>query len=355
MLVFVLSVPFCGYLKHILMPMQNAKLVMKLLLISTLCGLFSGCIKLPSEPSWTKSRKIAGKEHLMHVEALAVDDQFAFVLVGANLADQQEGKTGVRKVSLADGSVTVFEKGDYFPAEGRDTVALDDKYFYWTSTGKILRQLKTGGAIEVIATDSVGMGIDLAMDKERLYWTNHGYYSKNMQTMAPIFSVSKNGGKTEIFSERQYVPNNLIVDDKFLYWVSANKILKKDKSAGDVQTVYEVEEKDNISGLRQDTDTLYFIAGTSKPTLYRLPKSGGEAQKLTDNIYSVTQFAVDESYVYYFIAQGFSSTDICKVPKTGGAVVKVDSGKYSQGSLVLGKTEIFFSDGFGLFSVAKEN
>jgi hypothetical protein len=335
--------------------MQNAMLVMKWLLISTLCGLFSGCIRLPPEPSWAKSRKIIGKEHLMHVEALAVDDQFAFVVVGANLADQQEGKTGVRKISLADGSVTVFEKGDYFPAEGRDTVALDDKYFYWTSTGKILRQLKTGGAIEVIATDSVGMGIDLAMDKERLYWTNHGYYSKNMQTLAPIFSVSKNGGKTEVFSERQYIPNNLIVDDKFLYWVSANKILKKDKRGGEIQAVYEVSEKDNISGLRQDADHLFFVAGTSKNTLYSVSKQGGEAQKLTDNIDSVTQFAVDETYVYYFIAYGFTSADICKVPKTGGAVVKVDSGKYAQGSLVVGKTEIFFSDGFGLFCVAKEN
>ncbi len=329
--------------------------MMKLLIFATLFSIFSGCKQAPPAPSWTKSRKIVGKEYLQHVEAFAVDGQFAFVVVGANLADQQEGKTGVRKVSLADGRVTVFEKGDYFPAEGRDAVAIDDKYFYWTSTGKLLRQLKAGGPIETIAADSVGIGIDLAMDKERLYWSNHGYEGPNMQTVAPIFSVSKNGGKTESFIERQYLPNNLIVDDQFLYWTSGNKILKKAKSAGDVQTVFEVAEKDNISGLRQDEEALYFTAGTSKHALYRLSKAGGEAVKLTDNIFSVTQFAVDDTHVYYFIAYGFSGTDLCKVPKTGGAVVKIDSGTYAQGSLALGKTEIFFSDGFGLFSVAKGN
>ncbi len=122
-----------------------------------------------------------------------------------------------------------------------------------------------------------------------------------------------------------------------------------------MQTVYEVAEKDNLSGLRQDADSLYFTAGTSKHGLYRLPKQGGEAQKLTDNIYSVTQFAVDDTHVYYFTAWGFSNTEICKVPKTGGAVVKVDSGRYAQGSLVLGKSEIYFSDNFGLYSVAKDN
>jgi hypothetical protein len=335
--------------------MRNAKVVMKLLIFSTLFGFLSGCKPSPPKPSWPKSKKIAGKEHLMHVEALAVDEQYAFVVVGANLADQQEGKTGVRKVSLGDGNVTVFEKGDYFPAEGRDAVAVDDRYFYWTSTGKILRQLKTGGQIEVVTADSVGIGLDLAMDKERLYWANHSYEGPNMQPIKAIYSVKKNNGKTEIFVEGQYIPNNLIVDEKFLYWTSGNKILKKPTNGADVQTVYEVAEKENISGLRQDADTLYFSAGNSKHALYRLAKQGGEAAKLVDDIFSVAQFAVDDRDVYYFIARGFTETEICKVPKTGGAVAQVDTGSYAQGSLVVGITDIYFSDGFGLFSIAKNN
>lgn len=66
---------------------------------SILAAVVIGCGGLKDGSDWTKAWKIDGKEQkLAHISGLVVDDKFAYVSVGGNLADQKEGLSGVRTV-----------------------------------------------------------------------------------------------------------------------------------------------------------------------------------------------------------------------------------------------------------------
>ena len=104
---------------------------------SILFALILGCggNMMNSGPDWAKSKKIAGKEQrLSHISGLVVDNKFAYVSVGGNLADQSEGLSGIRKVSLENGEVTVIDDGKKdLPQSDYGGMAVDDKYFYWNA------------------------------------------------------------------------------------------------------------------------------------------------------------------------------------------------------------------------------
>jgi hypothetical protein len=90
--------------------MKKPNSILPLMILS---AIFLGCGEL-SKPTakWTKARKIAGKEQkLSHVSELVVDDKFAYVTIGGTVADQNEGTSGLRKVSLDSGAVTSDKYG----------------------------------------------------------------------------------------------------------------------------------------------------------------------------------------------------------------------------------------------------
>lgn len=107
--------------------------------------------------------------------------------------------------------------------------------------------------------DNVGIVVDVAVDDEKVYWANHGYYSPNSPTKAsPIYLISKQGGKVEIFADQQHIPHNLVIDEKFVYWLTPTSILKQVKSGGQPQVIYQATDKEGVDELAQDTDNLYF-------------------------------------------------------------------------------------------------
>ena len=86
----------------------------------------------------------------------------------------------------------------------------------------------------------------MALDNEKVYWANHGYYSANSPTLKPIYMVSKQGGKAEIFADQQTIPHSLVVDEKFVYWLTSNGIVKQAKSGGQPQVLYQVTTKEDV-------------------------------------------------------------------------------------------------------------
>jgi hypothetical protein len=314
--------------------------------ISLLLTAILGCSQLKKQPQWTKVRRIAGSEQgLSHVSGLVVDDKFAYVTVGGNLADQNEGKSGLRRVSLSSGAVTSLDNGEKLPQSDYGGLAIDEKFIYWNAEGDILRISKEGGKPEVVASDNVGIGIDMVVDNEKVYWANHGYYSANSPTRpSPIYAVSKQGGKAEAFSPDQKVPHSLVVDEKFVYWVTLSAIVKQAKAGGPAQVIYQAPNEAGVDELDQDADNLYFgfrDAGKSRWLLRKISKQGGEAQILV-KYYSLKPVVVDETNIYFFDEDGMTRDAFCRVSKNGGQVERLDFG-YSSGVIAQSKTEVYFA------------
>ena len=325
--------------------------------LSTFFAVILGCgVAGTPAPQWTKAKKIAGKEQkLSHISSMVVDDKSAYVVMGGTVADQNEGTSGLRKVALDTGAVTVLDNGEKFPQSENDGMAVDEKYVYWNGSGKIWRIAKDGGQSEAIATDKVGIGIDMVIDNEKVYWTNHGYYSPGSPTTpSPVYFVPKNGGKTEIFADQQNIPHSLAIDEKFVYWVTPTSVLKKAKSGGDVQTIYQATDKEGVDELTQDAENLYFGfrgAGESRWDLREISKNGGEPTTLVKK-YSLKPVAVDDANIYFFNEDSLYLDALCKVSKNGGDVAKLDIG-YSSGVIAQSKTQVYFADLDAIYSIQK--
>jgi len=322
---------------------QALSCAMLLLLAAILgCGKFSS----GPTPEWTKLRRIAGKQQrLSHVSGLVVDDKFAYVTIGGTVADENEGTNGLRKVALDSGAMTLLDDGQKSPQSEPGGIAIDERFVYWNAGGNILRISRDGGKPETVASDHVGIGVDLAIDNEKVYWTNHSYYSANTPAKAgAIYAAPKKGGRTEIFVDQQNIPNSLVADDKFLYWLTSSSILKQAKSGGQPQVLYQINAKEGLDKMDQDNDNLYFGfrgAGNSRWALRKVSKQGGEPQTIVKT-YSLKPVAVDETNIYFFDEDGLTADVFCRVPKNGGEVTRLDTG-YSSGVITQSKALVYIA------------
>lgn len=315
-----------------------------------------GGTNLKPAPEWTKSKKIAGKEQkLSHVSGIAVDEKFAYVTMGGTIADQNEGTSGLRKIALDSGAVSVLDDGKSMPQSDNGGIVLDEKYVYWNTNGKIMRVSKDGGNPEAIASEKVGIGIDMAVDNEKVYWSNHQYYSPNSPMKpSPVFMVSKRGGTVEIFVDNQNVPGNIVVDEKYVYWRAASGIFKRSKSGGQPQYVFQLTDKQGVDELVQDAENLYFSfrgAGESRWILHKISKNGGEPQMLAKTT-TVRALIADDANVYFIDEDSASPNALFKVSKNGGEVAKIDGG-YSGGTIAQSKTQVYFGSLDTVYSFAK--
>lgn len=315
-----------------------------------------GCGGMKSEPDWTKSKRIAGKDKgLSHVSGLVVDEKFAYVVIGGTVADQNEGHSGLRRVNLETGEVASIDDGKNIPQSENGGIAQDDKFIYWNAAGKIWRAAKSGGSPEAIINENVGIGIDMAVDNEKVYWLNHGYYSSGQPSVPePVFVARKTGGKVEIFADNQNIPHSLVLDEKFVYWHTSTGLMKQPKSGGTPQAVYTPPDGAGLDELSQDAENLYFgfrAKGDSRWALMKVSKQGGEPTTLVKR-FSLYPLAVDDKAVYFFDEGSLTNNSLCKVAKTGGEVAILDSG-YTSGAIALGGANVYFASLDDIFSISK--
>ena len=322
-----------------------------------LCLTLLGCRESAKQPEWTKARKIAGRaQKLSHISGLVVDNKFAYVTMGGTLADQKEGTSGLRKIDLDTGEVGVLDDGQTnLPQSDLGGLAIDERYIYWNASGRILRLSKDGGQPEPIASEHVGMGADIVVDSERVYWANHEYYSPNSPTRpSPIYWAPKQGGPPQVFIDQQNIPHSLVLDEKYVYWVTPTSVLKKAKAGGEPQVIFQAANDEGIDELAQDADNLYFAfrgAGKSRWALRNVSKQGGAAKMLAQTL-TLGQIAVDDANVYFFDENSLTKDDLCRVAKDGGEMSRLDTG-YSNGIIVVSGRLIYFPAGEDLYRFAK--
>lgn len=315
-----------------------------------------GCSQTGNAPEWTKGKKIAGKEQgLSHISNVVVDERFAYVVIGGTVADANSGTNGLRKIDLATGAVTVLDDGKRMPQSEQGGLVADDKYLYWNAGGSILRIAKEGGTAETVVSENVGIGIDMAVDNERVYWANHGYYSAGTPSVPkPVYSVVKSGGKAETFADEQMIPGGIVTDDKFVYWRTASGINKKAKSGGELQNLLPTTGNSNVDEILIHGDELYFALraeGNSRFSLMKVSKNGGESVTIA-NTMSAKPFVIDDSSIYFFDEASMFTDGLYKVAKGGGEAAMLDSG-FASGAIALGKTAVYFATLDDLISFTK--
>ena len=296
-----------------------------------------GCSNTGKPVEWAKARVVADK--LDHPAALTADEKNIYFVTGGTIASLNEGTSGVWKMPIGGGPPSLLFKGY---KKDENTVVLpasfvsatDDKFLYF-SAGHIYRVPKDGGdAVQITA----GTPTEMAVDNERIYW--HNFVGEGMAA-TPAYSVPKAGGEAKPMTGAINI-SAIAVDDAFLYWSQPDGVYKMPKSGGDAVKIYSAPDKQKISGLATDRDSLYFTIGGGKNALVKIAKSGGEPVKLADEINHTQRFFVDDANIYFVKNEGSFGTSINFMPKTGGSSQKIDSGYVA--SYFASKGKIYVAD-----------
>lgn len=306
-----------------------------------LLAMILGCGGLNSKPKeWKKAKPIT--ERLDHPNALANDDKFIYFITGGTVASKNEGTNNVLKMPVEGGAPTVlFKGGEIIPDS--NALALDENYVYFSANG--LRRVPKAGGEATLLTDAF-IAWEIVADEENIYWMP--YVGEGMPP-APLYTVSKNGGKPKAITDPRQSANGLCVDDKFVYWIQTDGIYRTGKQGGEIQKIYSMPPGSEISSdLKNDADNFYFLSVQSRK-LMKISKAGGEPAVIAKN---VGKFWVGENEIIFQGWRNSFDMTIYKVGKNGEAGTELDTDGYLS-DLTVGKSKIYLSDIIKIYELEK--
>lgn len=339
-------------------PKTNHNLSVVILAVGLLLLALLGCRSTRSNPpSWTKAKKLAEKED--HPSKIISDGNYVFYVTGGTVASMNEGTNNIKRISLKDGSVSVLVKGGKLIPDS--TLAVDEKFLYWSDGGNIMRVPKEGGESEKIIAGAPKPD-EMVLDDENIYWLIWGGEGS---PPLPVMFAPKKGGEAKRLTPAYPGTSGISIDHDFVYWMTGDGIKKipkpsGDKPGGDVVEVYHNSSKSPSLGLAQDADNFYFMQMNSNghSALMKLAQKSGEVTQLAPSINHVFEFIIDDTDVYYFDeipgTGSFGPIASKKVPKAGGDPVTLDQGqagwvKY----LAVDSKQIYFTDISHVYALSK--
>jgi hypothetical protein len=332
-------------------PLSSLVVALTLLLLAVL-----GCrSKLSNPPSWTKAKKLAEKED--HPSKIVSDGNSIFYVTGGTVASMNEGTNNIKRISLRDGSVSVLVNGGKLIPDS--TLAVDEKFLYWSDGGNIMRVAKDAG--EGAESEKIIAGApkpdEMVLDDENIYWLIWGGEGS---PPLPVMFAPKKGGEARKLTPAYSGTSGISIDHDFVYWMTGDGIKKIPKAGGDVIEVYRNSSKSPSLGLRQDADNFYFMQMNSNgySVLMKLGKKSGEETKLAPSINHVFEFIIDDTNVYYFDeipgTGSFGPIALKKVPKAGGDPVTLDQGRAGWVKyLAVDAKQIYFTDISSVYALSK--
>jgi hypothetical protein len=306
----------------------------------------------PKAGSWTKAKVLADKED--HPSKIVTDGEAVYFVTGGTVASQHEGTNNVKKISLNDGSASILVKGgDIIPDT---TLAIDDKYIYWSDGGSISRLAKAGGASEKIIPQAPKPD-EIVMDSENIYWLIWGGEGSPPE---PLMVAPKKGGEAKPLTPKYLGTSGIAQDENFVYWMTGDGIKEIRKIGGDVIAISRVSSPSPSLGLQMDDDNFYFcqMASSGQSALMRLSRKTSELSQLAPSINHTMEFVIDETSVYYFDnvrGEGsFGPVALMKVPRNGGAPVEIDRGNAGWiRHLAVDSRQVYFTDISRVYALAK--
>jgi hypothetical protein len=305
-----------------------------------------------SAASWAKAKILADKED--HPSKVVTDGDAVYFVTGGTVASQREGTNNVKKISVKDGSVSILIKGgDTIPDT---TLAIDDKYIYWSDGGSISRVPKVGGPSEKIIPKAPKPD-EIVMDGENIYWLIWGGEGSPPE---PLMVASKKGGEAKPLTPKYLGVSGIAQDENFVYWMTGDGIKEMRKIGGEVIAISHDSSPSPSLGLRMDEDNFYFcqMASNGQSALMRLSRKTGELSQLAPSINHTMEFVVDDTAVYYFDnvrGQGsFGPVALMKVPRNGGPPVELDRGTAGWiNHLAVDARQVYFTDISKVYAIAK--
>jgi hypothetical protein len=330
----------------------NTTLALVLLLLAVL-----GCRSITQKPpSWTKAKVLSDNED--HPSKIITDGHALFYVTGGTVASQHEGTNNIKRISLKDGSVSVIVKGgDLIPDS---TLAVDEKFLYWSDGANIMRVAKDGagegGESEKIIARAPKPD-EMVLDDENIYWLIWGGEGSPPQ---PVMFAPKKGGEAKKLTPAYAGTSGISIDHDFVYWMMGDGIKKIPKTGGEISEVYHNSSRSPSLGLMQDADNFYFMQMNSngESALMKLGKKSGEVTQLAPSINHTLDFIIDEANVYYFAfvpnTGSFGPDALRKVPKGGGESIELDQGNSAWAKyLAVDSKQIYFTDISKVYALGK--
>lgn len=302
--------------------------------------------------SWVKAKVLADKED--HPSKIVSDGDSVYYVTGGTVASQREGTNNIKKISIKDGAVSILvEGGEIIPDT---TLAIDDKYIYWSDGGNIMRVAKAGGVSQKVIAGAPKPD-EIVIDNDNIYWLIWGGEGSPPE---PLMYAPKKGGEAKPLTPKYLGASGIAIDKDFIYWMTGEGIKKIGKTGGTVSEVYRNSSKSPSLGLQMDADSFYFcqMASNGRSALMKLSKTTNELRQLAPSINSTMEFVIDDANVYYFDevkGEGsFGPVALMKVAKSGGAPAELDRGNAGWiNYLATDAKQIYFTDISRVYAVMK--
>lgn len=313
-----------------------------------------GCrsTKQSSGPSWAKTKVLSDNED--HPSKIVSDGQSVFFVTGGTIASMNKGTNNIKRISLKDGSISIIVKGGQIIPDS--TLAVDEKYLYWSDGGNLLRVPKEGGESEKIIARAPKPA-EMVIDDENIYWLIWGGEGS---PPLPVMFAPKKGGEAKELTPAYPGQSGLSLDDNFVYFMTGDGIKKIPKTGGEVTEVYRNSSKSPSLGLAQDAENFYFCQMNSKgkSALMKMGKKSGEITQLAPAINHTQDFVIDDTHIYYFNdvpgTGSFGPIALKKVAKGGGDPVTIDQGEAGwMRYLAVDSKQIYFTDISKVYALAK--
>ena len=180
----------------------------------------------------------------------------------------------------------------------------NDRYTY-----SIYAIAKNGGAVVTLA-DGVWLPKQLAVDDRFVYWASYGTVIKDPQVASDgkIERVDKDGMNRVILASGLSGPTSVAVDDSFVYFTesglaagnSSSGVRRVPKDGGTVQRLYNVV----ADMLVVNGDDLYLLAGnlsSGKTTITQTAKNGGQIKRaFNDSLIINPTMTIFDGRIYYY-------------------------------------------------------
>ena len=292
---------------------------------------------------WVRAARLAqGVDHPLGV---AVQGDFVYFTAGGFA----RAKNAVLRVSALGGSVDTLALLDMQPS-GPLTVDAEHVYFTSEQGNSVLRVATTGGPVALLT--HAPAPTQLAMDQTHVYFVSFA----RQEPGGAVARVAKSGGTAEILASGHIGLDNVVVDDRDVYFRSNSGLWRVPKRGGPAQSLWTRTPTQNALRLVADSTHLYFLIeqpGTGKYSLARLAKGGGEPEVIGPVVNANARLSLSETHVYFFRQASLTHDLLAKVAKAGGEPETVDGAGHSTGYLAVAGGDVYFTDVNTVYRVAK--
>ncbi|HWP54363.1 MAG TPA: hypothetical protein VN476_09490 [Pyrinomonadaceae bacterium] len=162
----------------------------------------------------------------------------------------------------------------------------------------------------------------IVVDGEAVYFITGGTVASMNEGTNNIKKILlKDGTVSVLVKGGKIIPDEMLaVDDKFLYWSDGGNIMRVPKGGGESEKIIPGAPKPDE--IVMDEENFYWLVwggeGSPPSPLMFAPKAGGEPKELTPRYSGTSGISIDRDNVYWMTGEG-----IKKISKKGGEVVDV--------------------------------